>query len=132
MLVLADSGRATKGLKMNKKYCKYSHTHVMVAHPKATLGMINELGAKCWEDEGWKGPQGILLHTDTRVWIAGSYCMIGHSDVKQIGDGGVGFDEDGNCILSVPVEWCSYMTVEEAEHEVQMMDIDSQLLSYAI
>lgn len=105
---------------MSKTYSKFEHTHVMVAHPDKA--------------DGWSGPQEIVLHTGKHVWVGGCYAMQGHPAVLQVGIGGpasTAYDEDGNCILAVPVEWCEFFTPVEAEGIAQMMDCDERLLSHA-
>jgi hypothetical protein len=107
------------GAKMAKEYSRYDHTHVTVNHPTAKRG------------EGWDGAHGIILHTGTRVWVHASYAHERTPEIKQVGDGeNTGFDQDGNCILSVPASWCSYYTVEEAEQIERLIDADEELLSY--
>lgn len=105
---------------MSKTYSKYEHTHVTIRHPD--------------KSDGWDGPHEIVLHTGTHVWIDGCYAMQGHAQVLQVGIGGpssTAFDEDGNCVLAVPSEWCEYWTLDEAESIEQMIYADAQLLSYA-
>ena len=105
---------------MSKTYSKFEHTHVMVVHPD--------------KSDGWEGPQQIILHTGGRVWIAGCYSMQGHPGVLQAGVGGptaTAYDEDGNCILAVPAEWCEFYSPEEADEIAQGIDADEHLLSYA-
>lgn len=96
---------------MSKEYLDYVHTHCFVAHPKA------QTDDDKWVDEAWEGYQYILLHTTNRVWVAQSYCGEGHPDVKLVNDGTgeKGYDSHGCCILSVPAEWCTYATQEDAE-----------------
>ena len=114
----------------SKVYNPYEHTTVMVDHPKC--GVSRELGKLHWVDEAWRGPMGILLHVGNRVWVAGSYSHEGHPEVLRVGDGrNNGYDEVGNCILSIPAEWCSYLTCSEAESVEQMIYADDELLAYA-
>jgi hypothetical protein len=85
-------------------YSKYDHTAVLVSHPD--------------KPDGWDGAFDIVLHTGKHVWVVGSYAHQGHADLIQVGIGGPtssAFDEDGNCILAVPVEWCRFLTPEEAD-----------------
>lgn len=53
--------------------------------------------------------------------------------VVQVSDGrSAGFDETGNCIYSVPVEWIArYLDEVEAEQIERCIDADQRLLSYA-
>jgi len=88
-----------------KLYIKYEHTHVLFNHPDKA--------------DGWDTPFDIVLHTGKHVWISANYAYQGHADLIQVGIGGptsTAYDEDGNCILAVPVEWCAeYLTPEDAE-----------------
>lgn len=89
---------------MTKVYSKYEHTAVIVDHPD--------------RPDGWDGSFDIVLHTGTHVWVNGSYSLQGHASILQVGIGGpspTAYDEDGNCILAVPSEWCHYLTPEDAE-----------------
>jgi hypothetical protein len=105
------------------------HSWVLIKHPRELRGIEGEAQ---WTDEGWQYPMPILLHTDTEVWIEGSYSMEGHPEVKHVGDGrSKGYDQHGNCILSVPASWCMYYTEEEANSIVECMDADERLLRYA-
>jgi hypothetical protein len=53
-------------------------------------------------------------------------------DAVQVGDcKSKGYDDEGNCILSVPAEWCSYYSEAEAENIARLMAADLELLSSA-
>ena len=115
-----------RGHIMAADYNHYTHTHVTVNHPKAKPEDDR------WLNEAWDGTFGIILHTGDRVWVPGHYCHLGHPDVIQVGDGTCkGYDQDGNCILSVPASWCKFYTPEEAECIERCIDTDQQLLEYA-
>jgi len=87
---------------MSKTYDDYTHTHVMISHPTAKRG------------EGWDGAFEIILHTGNRVWIGASYAHERTPEVLQVGDGTTdAFDRHGNCVLSVPAQWCHFYTGEE-------------------
>jgi hypothetical protein len=110
---------------MSKVYSDYDHTHVVVHHPKA--GKDDK-----WDHEGWRSTFPIVLHTGKQVWVMGSYSHEGHPEVKRVGDSrDAGYDVHGNCILSVPADWCHYFTETEAQAIEQMIDADDRLLSYA-
>jgi hypothetical protein len=110
---------------MSKVYSDYKHTHVTIQHPDR--GDRTSIAF-----EAWRGTFPILHHTGSHVWIGGSYSHEGHSEVKRVGDGrDNSFDVHGNCILSVPAEWCHYFTETEAQAIEQMIDADDKLLSYA-
>lgn len=71
-------------------------------------------------------------HTGKHVWVAGCYAMKHHPDIRQVGDSrDNAFDEDGNCILSVPADWCWFMDETEAECITHCIDADQRLLAYA-
>jgi hypothetical protein len=113
---------------VSKTYDCMAHSHVTINHPKPRQGKEEDN----WIEEAWEGVFDIVLHAGTHVWIAGSYCAEGHAEVKRVGDGrSNGYDVHGSCILSVPAEWCSFWTFEEAESIEQMRDADERLLSYA-
>jgi hypothetical protein len=116
-----------EGEMTSKSYDKYSHTHVTINVPE---------NGRCADfiEQAWEGVQEIALHTGTHVWFPGSYMHVGqHADVRQVGDGRTkGYDDDGNCIISVPAEWCKFWTSEEADCIEQARDADARLLSYAL
>lgn len=110
---------------MAKVYDGHQHTHVFVTHPKSK-GEDDR-----WMDDGWHNTFPIIMHTGEFVWVPGSYAHEGHPLIKRIGDGrNKGYDEYGNCILSVPAEWCSYYTEKEAGHIEACIDADDRLLGY--
>jgi hypothetical protein len=116
---------------MTKQYDYLTHLWVQVAHPPAHVDLRK--GGDGWSDEGWHGPQRIVIHAGERVWIEGCYSMEGHPEVVRIGDGLTnGYDEQGNCLLSVPAAWCvAFYTDKEAEDVMLCMDADERLLGYA-
>lgn len=90
---------------MATEYDKYKHTHVMVKHPRP-----------CDCLEAWESPMPILLVCGGRVWVSASYCHLSHPEVVQVGDCRTnGYDDDGNCIVSIPAAWCTYYEDKEAE-----------------
>lgn len=101
-------------------YNKYQHTHVLINVP---AGFCRD---------GFNQPMAIVLHTGKHVWVEGCYAMKHHPDIKQVGDGrDNAFDEDGNCILSVPESWCWFMDEAEAESVMHCIEADQRLLGYA-
>lgn len=111
---------------MSEVYDQYRHTFVLVNHPKA------DKEEPKWIDEAWEGPSEILLHTGKHVWIHTCYSAEGHPDVKRVGDGrDSGYSQEGDCILSVPAEWCTFYTNEEADGIAQCIAADADLLAYA-
>jgi hypothetical protein len=77
-------------------------------------------------------PFPIMLVTDERVWISGDYTFIHEDGVNLVGDGlTTGFDEDGLCVLSVAAERCRFMTDEEANNLIELIDIDAKMLAWA-
>jgi len=102
-------------------FVKQEHTWVSIKHPT--------LGYSLFEG----GPRPIVLHTGPRVWVSGcAFDPLAADGVVQVGDGtSAAFDEDGNCVLSVPAEWCVYHTDEEAQGIEQCLDADERLLAYA-
>ena len=109
---------------MATKYDPHIHTHATINPPK-------RLDSE-YADDLFRMPEEIILHTGERVWIPACYMTLGtHPDIIQVGDGHKGFDQDGNCVVSIPASWCRYYTPEEAENIVQCIDADDRLLSYA-
>lgn len=105
---------------MTKEYNPNVHQFVAIKHPER--GWI------------WEGPPHyILLHVGKYVFIPACYAMEQYEGVVQVGDGrSKGFDDTGNCIYSVPVEWVqSYLDEKEAEDIELMMEADAKLLRYA-
>lgn len=105
---------------MSKEFNSNVHTFCAIKHPEH--GWI------------WEGaPHSIILHVGPYVFIPACYAMEQYPGVVQVGDGrSKGFDDTGNCIYSVPVEWVeAFLTEEEASDIVSMMDADAKLLRYA-
>jgi len=101
-------------------YDHHVHTHVTVDYP----------GGR--DADGWQGTFPIILQVGDRVWIAGSYSHEGHEEVLRVGDGtNNGYDQDGNCVLSIPAAWCRYYDEHEAECIERAADADARLLAYA-
>lgn len=89
---------------MTKTFCKFDHTAVVVDHPDKA--------------DDWDGSFDIVLRTATHVWVCATHSHLGHPEVLQVGIGGpssTAYDEDGNCVLAVPIAWCTYLTPDEAE-----------------
>jgi hypothetical protein len=106
----------------SKVYDDNIHNFVIIDHPKCT---INKYGELPWEDEAWKGAFEIVHHTREYVWVSLNYCAEGHPEVKRVGDArNNGYDEHGNCILSVPVAWCSYLSSDDAEALARAQDAE--------
>ena len=94
---------------------------------------MNEPENEEYASEFFCTPCLIALHTGDRIWVDANYAMVGiHPDILQVGDGHKGFDEVGNCIISIPASWAKiYLTVEEAEAAFMMIEIDAQLMAFA-
>jgi hypothetical protein len=101
----------------SKQYVKQVHTH-------ASFSGV-------FEDHKW--PIDIVLHVGTHVWVSASYADETPAGVVRVGDSrSNGYDEDGNCILSVPVEMVKeYFDEEEVSDIVQAVFADEKLLTYA-
>jgi hypothetical protein len=109
---------------MAKEYDYCRHTHCTIKLPEsATTEKPRD-----W----WTGTFSIVMVTGERVWFNGSYSNELFPGVVKVGDGLTnGFDPDGNCILSVPMEWCTFYTEKEALDIEACIDADRTLLSYA-
>ena len=101
------------------EYISQIHGYVMIKHP--TQGYL------------YHGPCNLLIHTGDYVWISACYAMEMPEGVKQVTDGRTtGFDQQGNCIYSIPVEWVArYMDDEEMDQVIRAIDDDERLLRYA-
>lgn len=98
----------------------YEATHVSVKTPDGETFLF----------EGT--PREIVLDTGKYVWVHSSYCDELPPEVKQVGDGrDNGWSHEGNRIVSVPAEWCTFHSPEEAENIERMIEADQQLLRYA-
>ena len=86
-------------------------------------------------DDGWlfDGHPVLVVHdTSDRVWIGCSYADDLPSEVKPVGDTlNNGYDVVGNRIVSVPAEWCTFVSDEDAENIESCIDADDRLRGYA-
>ena len=107
-------------------YDERAHTHVTVYVPQE--GRTEE-----YHNDAWRHPTQIVHHTGKRVWINGSYSETDmHPLITMVHDGsGDPYDIHGNCILSVPREWCRYHDDKDAESIARCIAIDDDLLAYA-
>ena len=65
----------------------------------------------------------IVLKTKSHTWVRGSYMFLPDEEIKQVGDGrSNGYDHQGDCILSVPDSYCTFLTEEEAEQANKTLD----------
>ena len=69
-----------------------------------------------------KGPHPILLDTGACVWVPGTKEVLTNPDVVQVKDGGKSFDAQGNTIVSVPAEWCTFISEEQAYVMAEALD----------
>lgn len=105
---------------MSNVYCKFDHNYAYLRNaPPAVPG-------EC------RGPHPILLMVGDRVWMLNDYHLVGIEGVLHVGDGtSNGFDEDGQCIVSIPAAWCTFMDEAVAESVSRCIEEDQKLLSYA-
>lgn len=104
---------------MAKTYDKYTHTH-------ATF--------RVGGDGRQTPPLPIVLYCGGFVFLAADYGLeyAPDKEVVRVGDGRCrGYDDDGNCVLSVPAGRCAFWTDEEAECIERSTEADELLLSYA-
>jgi hypothetical protein len=105
----------------SKIYNSEIHNFVIIDHPKSPKANMTREG--WWNDEAWEGAFEIVHHTREYVWVLLNYCAEGHSEVKRVGDArNNGYDEYGNCVLSVPVAWCRYLSSDDAEAMARELD----------
>jgi len=77
-------------------------------------------------------PVEIIHDTGSRVWVGSSYADELPEGVVPVGDGLTnGYDLDGGRIVSLPVEWCTFLSAEEAENIEKMIEADERLMDYA-
>jgi hypothetical protein len=98
---------------------------------EATCVMVRKPDGKWLFSEA--GPMRIVLDTGKRVWIASSYYFDGcdPEGLRVRDPEGESVDYHGTMIHSVPADWCTFYTEEEAETIEFMMDADNKLLGYA-
>lgn len=80
------------------------------------------------------GAQPIIHTTDKRVWVEVSYANEYPQDLFTTVTDGIepsGYDDDGNKIISVPIEYCTFYTAEEYDMICRCIDADERLLGYA-
>jgi hypothetical protein len=87
-------------------------------------------------ERSFEGPCEIVHHLGDRVWVPATYAdkpFNKAADIVEVGDGrNNGYDESGNCIVSIHVRHVTrYLTDAEAEGVMMYMDADRKLLSYA-
>jgi hypothetical protein len=74
----------------------------------------------------------IALDAGPHVWVHASYADDMPPGAIQVGDGrSPGYSLDGARIISVPAEWCTFHTDEEATDIMKAQEADDRLLSYA-
>lgn len=101
----------------------YMATHVLVRN------------ATGWLFDG--EPMSVALDAGEFVWVHGSYADADQEHdplnrIVKIGDARTnGFDYHGNCIWSVPSEWCTFLDEAEAEQVSSVMASDQELLRHA-
>lgn len=100
--------------------------------PETDVGRVHGLSWVTVKDMFSGLPQPLIHDTGDRVWVGCDYSEDLPDGVVQVGDGlNNGYDVQGNKIISVPVEWCTFISEEEAESILQCRDADEQLLNYA-
>lgn len=75
------------------------------------------------------GAHRVDMDLGSRVWIALSYhdqLPVGIVPVSDPLSGAV-FDLTGNVLVSVPVDWCNFITEQEAESIAKMIEADEHL-----
>jgi hypothetical protein len=100
---------------MSTTYDRHVHSHVMV---------------KGLHDF----PLPITLVFKESVWVPGDYGMeFDGKLIHQIEDkAGNSWDEEGNCLLSVPLANCRFLTKIEAAHIEECLAIDEEMRANAL
>ena len=76
------------------------------------------------------GVMSIALDTGDYVWVHSCYAfnLMAWPEIVQVTDGRTkGFSHEGNCIVSVPAEWCEFLTPEEADSIAECQRADEAL-----
>lgn len=76
------------------------------------------------------GVMSIVLDAGTHVWVSSCYAfnLDAWPEIVQVGDGRTnGHDKHGNCVHSVPAEWCEFRTPEEAESIMTAHEADEAM-----
>lgn len=79
-------------------------------------------------------PHYIILDVGSHVWISSNYCCDGvDPEIVRVGDGrSNGYDTDGDCVHSVPAEWCTFYSEEQGHAMAQAKEDDAALMGYAV
>lgn len=78
------------------------------------------------------GPHMVIHDTGRKAWIFVTHAEELDPEIRPVGDGtDNGYSTDGDRIVSVPVEWCSFITESEALSIVECMAIDESMLANA-
>lgn len=79
------------------------------------------------------GPSPIVRVTDKRVWIEVNYADEYPQNLFVMVTDGTDneYDEDGNKIISVPIEYCTFHTAEEYNTICCRIDADERMLANA-
>jgi hypothetical protein len=78
------------------------------------------------------GPRHVVLDTGAYVWVDGSYSDELPEGVKRITDGrSEGYSGNGDCLLSVPADWCTFYSAAEADSIEQCTQADADMLANA-
>ena len=124
IMSLVRQTREMKDIHMSDTYNKHSHTFVMIEvnrqHPMKENVILHD-------NELFQ----IVHVTSDRVWISATYADEIVNAVQINDTFSNGFDEDGNCLLSVPMSQCKFYTDDEAETIHQCMEIDQAMLRNA-
>ena len=76
-------------------------------------------------------PFQVVHDTGRKIWIAATYSDEWPEEVLPVGDGSnKGYDTQGNCLVSVPVSWCTFYTHEDADNIAKCIDADHKLIGY--
>jgi hypothetical protein len=96
--------------------------------------MASFVSVKYRKDYLFHGPMPIVLDTGDYVWIGATYSDENDAiGIKRVGDTrSSGYDINGGCVLSVPAEWCTFHSDEEAHQIMECMKADEDLLAQAI
>lgn len=92
----------------------YEATYARVTLPE-NVGPVDKEEREHYLD-AYSMPLSIVQDCGKRVWLRGDHHHLGlsTSQIAQVECKGDKFDRDGNCVISVPEEWCTFLTEDEA------------------
>ena len=76
----------------------------------------------------FNGPIPIILDTGARIWVPSTRKALKIPRVVLVSDGSQGFGLDRSCIVSVPTEWCSFISADYADQLATFTEMNVETL----